>query len=72
MIAADQLWPHNADQRKDLRLLRLRLGSQGIPKGMSQEYSECFVLLGWHPLRNSRPRDLLGWKITDCVLRLDL
>ena len=75
-----QVWPSSADQRKDLRLLRLRMGSQGRPAGMRKEYFECCVLLGWHPLRNTREywhplmntRDLLGWKITDGVLRLDL
>ena len=33
-----QLLPVAAAQRQDLRLLRLRVGSQGIPRGMKQEY----------------------------------
>jgi hypothetical protein len=57
-----QLWPSSADQRKDLRLLRLRLGSRGIPRGMRQEYFDSC----------SRTRHLIGWKITNGVLRLDL
>ena len=57
-----QLWPISADQRRHLRLLRLRLGSQGIPSGMRQEYFDSC----------SQTRHLLGWKITDGVLRLEL
>jgi len=57
-----QLLPVAAAQRQDLRLLRLRVGSQGIPRGMKQEYFDSCC----------RSNLLLGWRITDGVLRLDL